>query len=283
MVSCAPVGNRRLVADVPRSAGGVPNRRRLATCPTNPQAPLPPLTVAPLRARKLGSAVSVRSSTPDPPYARGDARDPTSSRRSPPDRCRHPAEVRQACRCRYRAASLRGRRTRKAKAPGRGTARRDPPACSHRPVYRRVLAYGPTCCLYYARPLLHPVVRRFLGDDYVVYVALAQAGGRDAQETRLGLQFGDAAGAAVSHAGSQAAHQLIDQLGERPFGGHAAFDAFGNHLGVGILGIAVEAGFAGRAERAHAAISLERAALIENGLARALVGTGEQTADHDAN
>src|ERR1039458_9281781 len=100
----------------------------------------------------------------------------------------------------------------------------------------------PTCCLYYDRLLLHPVVGRFLRDDDVVHVALAQAGGRDAQEARLGLQLGDAAGAAVPHAGAQAADHLIDQLGERPFGGHAAFDAFGNHFDVGILGIAVVAG-----------------------------------------
>src|ERR1035437_8473654 len=40
-------------------------------------------------------------------------------------------------------------------------------------------------------PLLHPVVRCFLGDDHVLYVTLAQARRRDPQEARLLLQLLD--------------------------------------------------------------------------------------------
>src|ERR1039457_1016114 len=107
------------------------------------QALMPHTRAVLLRARTLGSAVSVRSSIPDPLSARGDARDPASSQRSPPDRCRHPAKRRPACRCRCRGACLRGRRTRKAKAPGRGIVRRDLPGWSHRPACHRVGACGP--------------------------------------------------------------------------------------------------------------------------------------------
>src|ERR1035441_5723965 len=107
------------------------------------QALMPHTRAVLLRARTLGSAVSVRSSIPDPLSARGDATDPASSRRSPPDRCRHPAKRRPACRCRCRGACLRGRRTRKAKAPARGIVRRDLPVRSHRPACHRVGACGP--------------------------------------------------------------------------------------------------------------------------------------------
>src|ERR1022692_1424498 len=68
-LKCWKIGSRDELANVVRSLNDI---REI-------QALMPHIRAAPLRARKLGSAVSVRSSTPDPPYARGDARDPTSS------------------------------------------------------------------------------------------------------------------------------------------------------------------------------------------------------------
>ena len=50
--------------------------------------------------------------------------------------------------------------------------------------------------------LFHPVVRGFLGDDYVVDVALAEACGGDPQEPGFLLEFADVAGAAIAHAGT---------------------------------------------------------------------------------
>src|SRR5450755_387153 len=35
MVSCAPVGNRRLLASLTKASGGLPTRRRLPACPTS--------------------------------------------------------------------------------------------------------------------------------------------------------------------------------------------------------------------------------------------------------
>ena len=51
--------------------------------------------------------------------------------------------------------------------------------------------------------LLHAVIGRFLGDDHVVHVALAQARAGDSHEARLPLQLGDVPRAAVAHAGAQ--------------------------------------------------------------------------------
>src|SRR3990172_4410048 len=70
--------------------------------------------------------------------------------------------------------------------------------------------------------LLHPVVGGFLGDDHVVYVALAQSRRRDLQETRPFLQLRDVACPHVPHPGLQAPHELEDdaandpRLGTRP-------------------------------------------------------------------
>src|SRR6185295_17774481 len=77
---------------------------------------------------------------------------------------------------------------------------------------------------------LKAVVRRFLGDDDVVDVALLQAGGGDAHEARAGLQLADAPGAAVAHARPQAAHELLDHRRQRPLVGDHALDAFGHEL-----------------------------------------------------
>ena len=76
--------------------------------------------------------------------------------------------------------------------------------------------------------------------------------------------------------------------GDAAFVGDAPLDAFGHEL-VGaagrleielVLEVAIAAAAAHRADRPHAAVFLEAAALIQDQLARALVGAGEQVADH---
>src|SRR6185503_5582246 len=119
---------------------------------------------------------------------------------------------------------------------------------------------------------LKAVVRRFLGDDDVVDVALLQAGGGDAHEARARLQLTDASGAAIAHARSQAAHELLDHGRERPLVGDHALDALGHELArVGVpvefLEVAVARAFLHGADGAHAAIALERAALAQDQLA----------------
>src|ERR1043165_4523676 len=95
---------------------------------------------------------------------------------------------------------------------------------------------------------LDAVVRRFLRDHHVVGVRLAQAGGGDADELRLRAQVLDVLRAGEAHAAAEAADEL-------------------RHHG---------------ADRAHTAIRLERAALVEDRLARRFVGAGEKRADHHA-
>src|SRR5262249_44840411 len=139
--------------------------------------------------------------------------------------------------------------------------------------------------------LLTSVVRRFLGDDDVVHVALADAGRRDANELRFFGQLLDRPAATVAHAGAKAADQLVDHRSQAAFVRDTAFDAFGHELVAAVAGgggwnlefvleVAIAAAAPHGANRAHAAVLLERAALIQDDFTRALVGAGEQAAHH---
>ena len=95
--------------------------------------------------------------------------------------------------------------------------------------------------------------------------------------------------AAVAHAGAQAADQLVHHRGDAAFVRDAPFDPFRHQLlactpaGLEVelvLEVAVAAAAAHRADRPHAAVLLEAAALVQNQLARALVGARKQVADH---
>src|SRR5436853_120228 len=87
--------------------------------------------------------------------------------------------------------------------------------------------------------LFESVVRSFLGDDDVVRVALAHAGGADLQEARLGAELVERAAAAVAHAGLQAADELMDVEREAALVGNAALDAFRDELHVGLVALEV--------------------------------------------
>src|SRR5688572_25840617 len=77
---------------------------------------------------------------------------------------------------------------------------------------------------------LEVVVRRFLRDDDVVHVALAEPGRRDPHELRLRLQLGDVRAPGVAHAGAQAAEELVDRRRDRSAIRHAPLDALGHEL-----------------------------------------------------
>src|SRR5262249_26477745 len=79
---------------------------------------------------------------------------------------------------------------------------------------------------------LDPVVRGFLRDLHVVDVALAQAGGGDADELRLGAQLLDVLAAAVPHPAAKAAHQLEDVHRQRALVRNPPLDALGDQLHV---------------------------------------------------
>src|ERR1017187_5951926 len=155
---------------------------------------------------------------------------------------------------------------------------------------------GHQALIQYFRPrlLFDTIVGRLAGDDYVVDVTLAQAGAGDAHEMRLLLQLGDASAAHVAHAGAQSADKLEDHRLQRAAVGHASFDALGNELGetvlagafalhhalgshlrAGQIGGALEVALAGAlahgGQRAHAAVALEAAPLVEDGFAGGFV------------
>src|SRR5262249_27353945 len=135
------------------------------------------------------------------------------------------------------------------------------------------------------------VIGRFLGDDDIVRVALLDRGAGDRDEPGLGPEFFDGAGAAVAHAGAEAADELEDEIGERALVGDPAVDAFGDELlgrlvlgvrrpGGSVLAVAVVGPLGHGADGAHAAIRLEAAAAVDDRLAGALGQPGEQAADH---
>src|SRR5262245_2008493 len=77
---------------------------------------------------------------------------------------------------------------------------------------------------------LHPVVRRFLGDDHVVHVALFEARGGDPDELCLAAKLLDIRGADVTHAAADPPEHLKDVHRQRAFVGNAALDPFRNEL-----------------------------------------------------
>src|SRR5512133_1248560 len=124
------------------------------------------------------------------------------------------------------------------------------------------------------RRLVDPVVRRFLRDDHVVDVALAQAGGGDADELRLGAKLADVPAADVAHPAPEPAHELEEDHPDRSLVGHAPLDPLGDEL-VGVLDVGLEVAvlrpLLHRADGAHAPVGLVAAPLVEDHLARRLL------------
>src|SRR5262245_52654467 len=136
-----------------------------------------------------------------------------------------------------------------------------------------------------SRPLtsIQLIVRSFFGDDDVVDVALFVAGGGYAEKARFRLELFDARRAAVPHSGPKTADQLLHDAREASLVRDPPLDPFrdklrGVHL---LLEVPILGRVAHRAERAHAPVGLERAALVENRFARAFRGSREEAPDHD--
>jgi hypothetical protein len=114
---------------------------------------------------------------------------------------------------------------------------------------------------------------------------LAHARRGDLHELGVRPHLLDGAAAGVAHARAQPAHELQDDRGDRPLVRDAPLDALGHEL-VGVhlrvLEIAVARALLHRAERAHAAVGLVRAALEELDLAGRLLAAGEEAAQHHA-
>src|SRR5579884_2171552 len=99
-------------------------------------------------------------------------------------------------------------------------------------------------------------------------------------EPGLFLQLAQIGGAAVAHPAAQAADQLLHHGRQRPAVGHARLDSLGDVFAAALAVAVGRTGFHG-AERAHAAVGLEGAALVEDRLAGSFFGAGQQAAEHD--
>src|SRR5260370_9062331 len=125
-------------------------------------------------------------------------------------------------------------------------------------------------------------MRRLLGDDHVLDVALTETSGGEAHDPGLRLEFFQVGDAAVTHSAAKPGDELLHQTAERTLMGYAAFHPFRH--GLAALGRVLEIAVAGArfhgAERTHAAIGLERAALVENGFSRRLFRARKETPDH---
>src|SRR5260370_21315338 len=122
------------------------------------------------------------------------------------------------------------------------------------------------------------VVRRFFGDEDVVDVAFPLARLAHADEFRSPAQFHETRGPHVAHSGLHSANQLLDIRSKRSAMRYTALDSFGHEraLGNSLLAAAIAHPFAHRAQRAHPAVELVRASLVESRLAGTLLGSREQ-------
>ena len=111
-------------------------------------------------------------------------------------------------------------------------------------------------------------------------VAFVHAGVGDTGEFGL-VELIDSGGTTVTHAGAQATDHLIDDLLNGALVRHTASDALG-HQFLHLLRVTLEVtvlrtvflfhGF----ERAHTTVALELTAVVDNRVARTLLGTGYQ-------
>src|SRR6202171_5633241 len=131
------------------------------------------------------------------------------------------------------------------------------------------------------------IIRCFLGDLHVVHVRFANACARDLAERGAGAQLVDVGAAAIAHRRAHATQELMHDRDHRPLVRHASLDALGDQLfrgafAFGVLKVAVARAELHRAERAHTAVALVRASLIELDLSGGLLRAREQAPQHDA-
>src|SRR5882724_394057 len=89
--------------------------------------------------------------------------------------------------------------------------------------------------------LFKSVIGSFPRDDYVMHMALTQTGPADADKARLLLKFRNGFSAAITHAGAEPAHQLVNHFRQRTPIRHPAFNPFRHQL---IQAIAAAVSFA---------------------------------------
>src|SRR6185437_9918564 len=126
-------------------------------------------------------------------------------------------------------------------------------------VARRLAGGGGSVTDGSSRRSFDPIVGCFLGDLHVVHVRFAHSRGRDLDELGAAAHLVDRRAAAVAHCGPYAAHELVDDRGERALVRHASLDAFGNEffcrvVAFSVLEITVARALLHRAQRSHPAV-----------------------------
>ena len=115
-------------------------------------------------------------------------------------------------------------------------------------------------------------------------VAFLQPRAGDADELAVLAHLLDRGAAGIAHGRAQPPHKLVDHRIGGTLVGHLPLDPFGNQLvGRGILlEVTVRAAPRHGTQGSHAAIGFEAAALVQDHLARRLVGACDGAADHGA-
>src|ERR1700694_4680810 len=94
----------------------------------------------------------------------------------------------------------------------------------------RTGAVGRLSVVTMARSRPARIIRAFARDGHVMHMALAQAGGGDAQEYRLVVEFRDIARANIPPPRAQPAGKLVQHRRGRALIGNLALDAFRHEL-----------------------------------------------------
>ena len=129
------------------------------------------------------------------------------------------------------------------------------------------------------------VVGGFAGDLDVVGVRFDHAGVGDLDEAGARAEFFDGFGAAIAHAGAEAADHLVDEIAEGAAVVDEALDAFGDKLGGFLdagLAIAIGGALDHGAHGAHSAVTLEAFAVTDDEFAGGFIESREERAHHDA-
>src|SRR5258708_16516694 len=150
----------------------------------------------------------------------------------------------------------------------------------------RMTVLSPLRASAHREPSVAVVVRRFDGHGDVVRMALLQTRSRDLHELRL-LELLDGGRTGVTHSGPQSPAELMDDRRQWTAERHPSLDALGHQfvltqrvvLEVAVLGIRLAASRTTsalhRAERAHAAVALDRLAAHQAQLTRRLSGAAQ--------
>ena len=133
--------------------------------------------------------------------------------------------------------------------------------------------------------MFQSVVRSFLRDLHIVNMRFTPAGRCDFNKAGFAAHLINRTAAAVAHRRTKAAAHLIDDGKNASFVGNHTFNTFRykliNIAVIVVLEVTVGRAFVHSAERAHTAVALVGAALIQNDFARSFVSTGKHTAHHD--